>query len=59
MRSTVSRIGAATPMLAWPGTSPMPRVETIMPPIEISSAVERPRRSPMMPMTIAPSGRAR
>ena len=58
-RRMTSRIGAATPMVAAPGSRPTATVE---PPISSSVAINvalRPSRSPRWPNNAEPSGRAR
>ncbi len=57
-RQTSSRIGAATPIVAYVGSRPIAKVAT---PIIISATTSiflRPTRSPKCPNTTPPSGRA-
>ena len=57
-RSTTSRIGAQTPIVAKPGISPTATVDSPMISREAISMDLRPSRSPQCPNRMAPSGRA-
>ena len=57
-RSTTSRIGAARPIGAWPGSTPMRRVAMPMISSVTTRVALRPTRSPTWPKMAAPTGRA-
>jgi hypothetical protein len=58
IRSTMSRMGARTPIAAYVGRSPMSVVLTPMSRITPARTRLRPNRSPRAPMRNAPTGRA-
>ncbi len=57
MRNTVSMIGANSPSVAYPGSSPIRKVGIAMAATEKVSAARRPKRSPTWPISAPPSGR--
>lgn len=59
MRKKISRIGAATPIAAYPGRRPTPVVAAEMSRMTATSIRCLPSRSPRTPNTIDPSGRTK
>ena len=57
MRKNVSAIGASSPSVAYPGSSPIRKVGIAIAATEKVSAARRPKRSPMWPITTPPTGR--
>jgi hypothetical protein len=58
-RATTSSAGARYPMVANVGRTPISTVPIAISRMVMSSAALRPRTSPMRPITMPPSGRAR
>jgi hypothetical protein len=59
MRSKVSAIGARSPSVAYPGSSPIRKVGIAMAATDKVSAARRPSRSPIWPISAPPTGRIR
>lgn len=59
MRRRINSAGAATPIAAYVGRTPMPAVATLISMITKTSIFCLPILSPRMPQTTAPSGRTK
>ncbi len=58
-RHNASSSGAATPIVRYPGSAPIAKVESPIVPSASTRVVLRPTRSPKWPKTADPTGRAR
>ena len=57
LRKTTSRMGAAMPMVAYPGRQPIRKAAPVIRKMDMDSDHLRPFLSPMLPQNDAPSGR--